>query len=250
MAVACVAPFVYLLVLSFAERWAFPEVMPASWSGRFWVRALTGGALTGSFGISLVVSLLVAVVSTAAGFVTAKYVAYHRHRQRLLLLAYVPFAMSPVILGTCLMYLYLRAGLVGTVAGVVIAQTTFAYGYAIVLFTAFWSPRTKDLEALVYTLGGSPAQAYRRVLLPVAKGALLLCFFQTFLLSWFQYGLTLLIGAGKIQTLPLKVYDYVNEANPYNAAVASCLLVLPPVLMLWANKRALSSGGLQVSSSP
>ncbi len=66
---------------------------------------------------------------------------------------------------------------------------------------------------------------------------LLICFFQTFLISWFQYGLTLLIGAGKVQTLPIKVYDYVNEANIFYAAMASCLLILPPAALLWVNKR-------------
>ena len=59
----------------------------------------------------------------------------------------------------------------------------------------------------------------------------MVCFFQTFLISWFQYGLTLLVGSGKVETLPLKVYDYVSEANLGYAAVAGCLLVLPPVLL-------------------
>jgi len=52
---------------------------------------------------------------------------------------------------------------------------------------------------------------------------LLLCFFQTFLLSWFQYGLTMLVGGGQVKTLPLKVYDFVWEANVFYAALASCL---------------------------
>ncbi|MEO1805346.1 MAG: ABC transporter permease, partial [Bacteroidota bacterium] len=56
-------------------------------------------------------------------------------------------------------------------------------------------------------------------------------------ISWFEYGLTTLIGVGKIQTLTLKVYQYVNEANIYFAALASCLLFLPPLILIWVNKR-------------
>src|SRR5262249_62243642 len=87
--------------------------------------------------------------------------------------------------------------------------------------------------------GGGTAPLSRRALLPLSRGALLLCFFQTFLISWFQYGLTILIGGGAVETLPMKVYDYVNEGNPAYAALAGCLLVVPPVALLWINRRLL-----------
>ena len=234
----CLFPFVYLLLISVAERWVFPDLLPPSVSLDLWVRMLSGpSALGESFLLSCGISLVVALLSTGAGYITGKYIGYHPRKQTLLLMAYVPFIMSPVILGTCLMYLYLKAELVGSAVGVVLAQTMFAYGFSIVFFSAFWNPEIKALEDLVYTLGGSTRAAYLRVLLPVSKGMLLICFFQTFLISWFLYGLTLLIGSGKVQTLPIKVYDYVNEANIYYAALASCLLVLPPAVLLWVNKR-------------
>ena len=147
--------------------------------------------------------------------------------------------MSPVILGVCLMYLYLKAGIAGTVYGVAAAQLIFAFGFSIVFFSGFWNSRLRALEDLVLTLGGSPWQAFTHALLPLSKGMLLICFFQTFLISWFQYGLTLLVGSGQVQTLPIKVFDYINEADFYLAAVAACLLVLPPALMLWVNKQIL-----------
>jgi putative spermidine/putrescine transport system permease protein len=135
------------------------------------------------------------------------------------------------------MYLFLTMDLAGSIPGVILAHVMFAYGFSIIFFNAFWNARLKAMEDLVYTLGGTSAEAYRKVLLPVSTETLLICFFQTFLISWFQYGLTLLVGAGKVQTLPLKVFDFVNEANMYYAALASCLIVVPPLVLLWANKR-------------
>jgi putative spermidine/putrescine transport system permease protein len=238
LAALCLFPFLYLILLSFVREWTFPNVWPDMLSLESWRRVLWGSSALGqSFLLSLAVSAVVAAASTAAGYVTGKYIAYHRHHTRLLLLAYLPFVMSPVILGTCLMYLYIKADLTGGVFGVMLAQTTFAYGFSIVFFSAFWTAEVKALEDLVYTLGGTTGQAYRRVLIPISLGALLICFFQTFLISWFQYGLTVLIGAGKVQTLPVKVYEYIGEANVPYAALASCLLVLPPAVLLWANKR-------------
>jgi len=75
------------------------------------------------------------------------------------------------------------------------------------------------------------------VILLLSRGPFLVCFFQTFLISWFQYGLTVLVGSGQVETLPLRVYAYVNEANLGYAAVASGLLVLPPLILLWLNRQ-------------
>jgi putative spermidine/putrescine transport system permease protein len=232
VALLCGFPFVYLALLSVAGS--------SSLRLDRWSLLLAGqGGLAGSLALSCLVSTIVAALATPCGFVTARHIAYHPWRRQLLLLAYVPFALSPVILGACLLYLWLRIGLAGSVAGVILAQTIFAYGFAIVFFVDLWTPEKKALEELVATLGGGTLDLYRRVLLPLSRDLLRLCFFQTFLLSWFQYGLTLLVGSGKVKTLPIKVYDFLGEASPAYAAVAGCLLVVPPALLLWLNKRFL-----------
>jgi putative spermidine/putrescine transport system permease protein len=238
VAFGCLFPFLYLIVLSVTGRWPFPHVWPESLTADHWVSLFTGNnAMVSSLLLSLGISLAVAALCTPAGYLTARLVARHRHKRVLLFLAYAPFVMSPVVLGTCLMFIYLKLHLAGSALGVILAQAMFALGFAIVFFAPFWNREKQELEGLVYTLGGSGWDAFRSVLLPLSRGMLLICFFQTFLISWFQYGLTLLIGAGKVQTLPLRVYEYVNEANIYYAALACCLLVLPPAILLWINKR-------------
>ena len=117
-----------------------------------------------------------------------------------------------------------------------------AYPFAVIICTGHWNEELRSMEQLVLTLGGSQIDAYKRVILPVSKGILLVCFFQTFLISWFEYGLTTLLGVGKVQTLTLKVYQFVNEANPYLAALASWLLFIPPAILLWINKRFVFTG--------
>jgi putative spermidine/putrescine transport system permease protein len=126
---------------------------------------------------------------------------------------------------------------VATVAGVVLSHTIFAYAFAVLFWVPFWNAEKRAYEDLVRTLGGTRTDALTRVFLPLSKGPVLLCFFQTFLISWFQYGLTLLVGSGKVDTLPLRVYAYVGEANLGYAAVASGLLLLPPLALSWLNRR-------------
>lgn len=238
-----VFPFVLVIALSFSRSWIYPRLIPELTAQR-WAELLSGrGGLAEAFFISVVLSFTVAAISTAASYVTARYVSYHPHRDVILTAAYAPYVMSPVVLGVCILYLYIRMGVDGTFVGLMMAQTIFAFSFGVIFFAAFWNREKLELEQLVHTLGGSSWDAYRRVLIPMSREALLLCFFQTFLISWFQYGLTMLIGGGRVQTLPLKVFDYIAEANVSYAAVASCLLILPPLLLLWVNRRVIARIG-------
>ena len=235
---ACLAPFGYLLALSFARRWTFPHLRPELLDTAAWARLGAGTeGIGGSLLLSLTLSTTVAALSTAAGFFTGRIIGYDRHQRRWLLLAYAPFVFSPAILGVCLLYVFIRLGLAGGFVGVVAGQFIFAYAFDVVLFSGFWNAEIRALEDLVYTLGGSVAQAYWRVLLPVSRGVLLIGFFQSFLLSWFDYGLALILGSGRVGTLTVRVFEYIGAGNFPLAAVAACLLVSPPLALLTLNRR-------------
>ena len=236
----CTAPFALLALLSVAGPWPFPDLLPQTLRFDRWALLLSGESdLTESAAVSLLLATTVAVVSTTLGLFTARAIANHPRREALQLAAYVPLAISPVILGVCLLYLYIRLKLVATLMGVILAHVIFAYAFATVFWIPFWNEEKRAYADLVRTLGGRGRDFYWRVLLPLSRGPFVVCFFQTFLISWFQYGLTLLVGSGKVETLPMKVYDYVSEANVGYAAVAGCLLVIPPVALAWVNQRIL-----------
>lgn len=231
-------PFLFLIMLSLGKEWRFPSILPAEWTAGHWGELFQlEGELTQSLGLSLGISLLVATLATFLGFLTSRFIAFHPNKKSLLALAYFPYVLAPIIYAAVLYFYFIVLGLSGNFLGVVIGQMIIAYPFAVIIFVGYWNERLLAMEQLVYTLGGTPWQAYKKVLIPVSKGILMVCFFQTFLISWFEYGLTMLIGVGKIQTLTLKVFHYVNEANIYHAALASCLLFLPPWILILINKR-------------
>jgi len=231
-------PFGYIVLLSLAQNWAFPSVWPDTITLDNWKIIFSAqGGMAYSFAISVAISLSVAFFSTLMGFITSKFIAYSSHRKQLMLFSYFPFILSPVIYAGCIYFFFIKMDLSGSIAGVVLAQLIIAYPYAIIIFSGFWSDKLKSMEDLVTTLGGNKMQAYLKVLLPAAQGMLLVCFFQTYLISWFEYGLTAIIGVGKVQTLTIKVFQYIQEANIYYAALAACLLILPPAILLYVNKR-------------
>ena len=220
-----VFPFFFLPWLSFQSD--------GSWSTLF----STNSSLFQGFILSLSISISVALTATAIGFVISRTIAFHQHSTRILFAAYLPYILSPVIYAACLYYFFIKLEVAGTATGVVLAQFLIAFPFSVIFFSGYWGQRLKSMEQLASTLGSKPIQTFFRVVIPVSRPMLLVCFFQTFLISWFEYGLTTIIGVGKIQTLTIKVYQYLSEANPYYAAVASCLLIIPPAILLWFNKR-------------
>ncbi len=231
-------PFAYMVLLSLASGWRFPDVIPSYIGLKNWETILGSetGLLT-SFVTSLIISLSVGIVSTISGFLISRTVFYHPQRQILNLLTYFPYILAPVVFAACLSFFFLKLGLFGNVTGVIVAQFLIAFPYALIFFSSFWNKKIKSYEDLVATLGGNRKQTFLKVLLPLAKSMLLICFFQTFLISWFEYGLTSIIGIGKVQTLTIKVFLFIKEANYYYGALSCCLLIFPPVVLLYFNKR-------------
>ena len=231
-------PFVYLVLLSLISGWRFPDLIPAYFGLQNWSTVFGSEAgLLKSFVSSLLISLSVALVSTTSGFLISRSVYYHPKKKTLVLLAYFPYILAPVVFAACLSFFFLKMGLFGNITGVIVAQFIIAFPYALLFFSSFWNNRIKSYEDLVATLGGNRWQTYIKVLFPLAKGLLLICFFQTFLISWFEYGLTSIIGIGKVQTLTIKVFLFIKEANYYYGALSCCLLIFPPVVLLYFNKR-------------
>jgi putative spermidine/putrescine transport system permease protein len=67
------------------------------------------------------------------------------------------------------------------------------------------------------------------------------CLFQTFLISWFDYPLALLIGSGQVQTLTIRLFEYFNSGDIRLAATCALLLMAPPLLALLTNHRLIST---------
>ena len=238
LAAWCLFPVVLLFILSLSINWVYPDVLPLKFTFAHWkVFLLDSRILQRSFLNSLVIAFFVALVSTSLGFISSKYIAYHKRRNLLLTITYFPFVLSPVIFAICLKYYFLKSGLAGNLTGVIIAQLIVTYPYSTIFFISFWNNNIKYFNNLAYTLGSSTVYNYQKIILPLAKSFLLTCFFQCFIISWFEYGLTNVIGYGKVQTLTIKVFQYIGEANIFYAALSSCLLIIPPIFLLWINKR-------------
>lgn len=237
-----IAPLGLLVLLSVTRHWTWPALLPTEWQTRQWHDLIAEPRGLGVIVLrSLSMATGVAVLATALGFASSRSVAQHAHQGRLMVLLYVPFAVSPVVLGVSLLYTFLRLHLAGHIAGVMLAHLVFAYAYAVILLSGFWNPRVQSLAELAVLLGADRRQVWRKVLLPLARPLLAVCLLQTFLISWFDYALTLLIGGGQVATLTTALYQYLTSSDVRLAATCALLLLTPPLLALGLNQRVLSA---------
>lgn len=235
-----IIPFAVLLYLSVSSEWYYPSLADHQFTAEHWRWFLSGGStLMQSAVLSILLSVSVGFVSTFCGFFTSRAIAYQTKSKWWLLMAYFPYVIASVVFAVMLNFYFLRFNLTGTIYGVIIAQFFITFPYAVLFFFGFWNSKIRNLENLVATMGGDFRVTLKEAILPSAKGLLAVCFFQTYLISWFEYGLTQFIGVGKVQTLTVMVYRYISEANPYLAALAGFLLVIPPLILLISNRRFL-----------
>ncbi|WP_210513821.1 ABC transporter permease [Hymenobacter terricola] len=233
-------PFGLLALLAVAPGWRFPAVLPAEYSlGALRSLLAADNELLAGLGRSLLLASVVAAVATAGGFGLAWAIARTARPGRWEALSYLPYALPPVLLAVLIQPFIIRLHLSGSVGGVLVGLLLIALPFATLLLRSFWSQQATEYEQLARTLGCTPRQAFQQVLLPLAWPLLRTALFQTFLLSWFDFGFTNLLSVGKVRTLTVQVFTYVGEANAQLAAVASLLLLLPPALLLWVNKKAL-----------
>jgi putative spermidine/putrescine transport system permease protein len=233
-------PFAVIFYLSLAQNYQYPHLVPNSFTLSHWQILLEGNSgLVASLFLSVGLSLAVAALSTSLAFFSSRLLFYSRLRDVAQRLAFFPFVLTPVLYAVILQFYFLKIGLAGAVGGVILAQLLITFPFAFLFFNGFWNHRVKQMEGIVRTLGGNSRQLFWRFLAPYAKGALAVCFFQTFLISWFEYGLTTIIGIGKVKTLTLQVFQYLSESNLHLAAVSSVVLVLPPLILLFLNKKLL-----------
>lgn len=235
-----VLPIVPLLVWSVSGTWRYPALVPQRFSARGWGLVL-GSEVLGALLTSLLIAVCVAVLACAIGLPAGRAIGLYQFRGRrlvqFLLLAPVIVPGLAVTLG--LQVFFVRFGLSDTVAGVVLVQLMPTVPYAAILLGASFANLDTDFESQARTLGAGPVTTLVRVTLPLMRPALVTAGLLTFLISWSEYVLTLLVGGGRVTTLPLLLFASISSSDRTAAAALGMLVIAPPVVLVVAAARLL-----------
>ncbi len=185
-----------------------------------------------------------AVVSTvltmAIGFVPVYVLARYRFvgRRALLAIVTVPFMLPTVVVGAAFLAL-LPDGWHGTARAVVIAHVFFNIAVVVRLVGAMWAVLPTDLTAAARTLGASPAQVLRHVVLPLLRPSLWAAATVVFLFTFTSFGAVRLLGGSAHPTLEVEIVRRATQLGDVDgAAVLSILQLLALAAVVWWSARS------------
>ena len=139
-------------------------------------------ALINSIGIGLITTVIAVVVGGMAAYAVARLAFPGK---RLLVGVALLIAMFPQIsLVTPIFNMWRSIGLFDTWPGLIIPYITFALPLAIYTLSAFFREIPWDLEKAAKMDGATPAQAFRKVIAPLAAPGIVTAAILVFIFAW------------------------------------------------------------------
>jgi len=196
-----------------------------------------------SFLVGLGTVALTLVISAPAGYSLAKL------RPRgggLLSFVLLMAQMIPGIIMAMGFYaIYLRLGVLNSAAGLVLADSTIAVPFGVLIFTAFMSGIPDELLNAAKIDGAGTFRTFRSVVLPVSRNAIVTVSLFAFLWAWSDFVFaTTLDGGGTRQPITLGIYHYIGNNNQqWNAIMATAVVAsIPATLLLILAQRYVAAG--------
>ena len=236
-------PFYQLLIWSFSDRWFYPGLLPQAWGLRAWqyIFGTAGNQIIFAVFQSVAVGAATAGIALVVGFPAGRALGLYAFRGKDLIsvLLTLPVIVPPLCVAMGLHLWFIRLGLTETFIGVVLVHLTFCLPYAVFVMWGVFSNYNPDFEDQARSLGADTARVILRIMLPMTLPGIVVASLFSFLLSWSQYLATLIIGGGKITTLPVILFALMASGDRPVAAAVSIVFVVPAFLALLLSARYL-----------
>jgi multiple sugar transport system permease protein len=136
--------------------------------------------------------------------------------------------------------IYIGLGILNTIPGLIIADSTIAVPFGVLIFSAFMAGIPNELIQAAKIDGAGPWRTFTSIVLPVSRNSIVTVSLFAFLWAWsdFIFSSTLNSG-GSLQTITLGIYKYIGNNNQeWNAIMATAVVASIPtaVLLVLAQK--------------
>jgi multiple sugar transport system permease protein len=200
---------------------------------------------------NLVTSLLVAVGSVVLSLLIATPAAYALAQFKVRGVNVVLFAilisqMIPgIVVANALYAAYNDLGLLNSVPGLILADSTAGIPFAILIMRAFMMNIPPSIIEAAKVDGAGNFRAFRSIVLPISTNALITAGLFTFLFTWsdFLFALTL-TTTQDVQPITLGIYQYIGTftADWSTVMAAAVLASIPAIVLLLAAQKFIAAG--------
>lgn len=199
-------------------------------------------------GTSLVIGLgtvaLTLVVAAPAGYALSSLFVPGR---RVLNFALVVAQMVPgVVMALGFYTVYTDLGFLDTVPGLIVADSTIAIPFAVMLFAAFMAGIPRELLNAAAVDGANHWVTFSRVVLPISRNSAVTVALFAFLWAWsdFIFASTLNRGGGSLRPITMGLYDYIGSQNQeWGPLMATAVIAsVPTAILLVVAQRYVAAG--------
>ncbi len=243
-------PMVTLFLWIFTERWAWPDLVPQRFSTRaireIWMRK---AELTQAFLSSILISTVVAVLSAVIGLMTARALVFYDFigKKWISFLTILPFMVPGTVFAMGIQITFIKLGLNNTIVGVILVHLICSLPYAVRLLLDGTQAVGKRLEEQARVLGASAFTAFFRISLPMLVPVLLSAVSMSYIVSFSQYFLTLMIGGGNVKTFTMVMVPYLQSGDRNIACIYSVIFLGITLFVFgifdWIAKRFMNDQG-------
>jgi len=194
---------------------------------------LFSSALINSIGIGLITTAIAVLLGAMAAYAIARL---NFPGKRLLVGAALLITMFPAIsLVTPLFNIERQVGLFDTWPGLILPYITFALPLAIYTLSAFFREIPWDLEKAAKMDGASPAQAFRKVIVPLAAPGVVTAAILVFIFAWNDLLLALSLTATPAAiTAPVAIVNFSGSTQfeePTGSIAAGAMVITVPIVI-------------------
>lgn len=233
VAVWLIAPVLVVIPLAFAgqKSFVFP---PTSYSAQWFDELLNNPEWRDAMLTSVRIAFLVVVVSTVLG--TAAALGLQRSGLRGLAIArgalIAPMIVPVVITAVGVYAVFLPRDLLGTDLGFILAHTVLALPFVVVAVSTSLADMDRRLEDAAASLGARPTVSFFTVTLPLILPGMMAGAVFAFIASFDELVVSLFIASPLKRTLPVQMYDSLEQIDPTIAAASVVFLVVTSAVML------------------
>lgn len=142
--------------------------------------------------------------------------------------------------------IYNRLGLLDTIPGLIIADSTIAVPFAVMLFTAFMRGIPNELIEAAKLDGASHWRTFRSVVIPISRNSAITVALFAFLWAWsdFLFASTLDREGGSLRPITMGIYNYIGAQNQeWGPMMATAVVAsIPTALLLILAQKYVAAG--------
>lgn len=237
-------PLAVIIIWSLAKIWPWPLIFPQEFGLRGWKYFLDPKSksirvLLYSIWLSSVVTFITILISIPAARALGLYEFRGKKYIELFILA--PILVPTVAIAMGLHITFLRAGLANRFIGVVLVHIIPCIPYSVTILKNVFEIIGDSMENQARLLGASPFQAFTRVGLPLIAPGIAGAANMTFIVSFSQYFLTLLIGGGRVVSFAMVMFPFIKSGDRMLASVYSIVFVLTNMACLMVMEKGIGN---------